>query len=94
MSFKEMLALAALITIAIALFNHKSDDAKVYIPGSTGYGTPVTLTKDQRDSMTTEEAYNAMVPPEDRSGCKDDNSNCIDSITATERLDQQGYTGD
>ena len=92
MSFKEMLALAALITIAIALFNHKSDDAKVYIPGSTGYGT--ALTPEQMKNMSTQEIYDAMVPPEDRSGCKDDNSNCIDSITAVERLDQQGYTGD
>ena len=93
MKLKEILALAAIVTLAIIFFGHK-EEPKMYIPNSTGYGAPVTLTKDQRDSMTTEEAYNAMVPPEDRSGCKADNSNCIDSITATERLDQQGYTGE
>lgn len=93
MNFKEILALAALVILGMIFFGHK-EEPKMYIPNSTGYGSAVTLTKDQWDHMTTEEAYNAMVPLEDRSGCKADNSNCSDSITATEWLNQQGYTGE
>lgn len=78
MSIKDIVILSALITLALIFFGRK-EQPTVYIPGNTGYWSSVTLTKDQWDHMTLEEAYNAMVPPEDRSGCVDNNANCVDA---------------